>query len=437
MAKGIARLPICCAPYYMRRSGLGGRANLDRKRWALTASSCNNSSPFGKIAVGQLRYALQIGRLAEQTNGDRTTTILLGWNRYRAVSDEDIVGSLLDYLRSLTACRVLAYAEAPTRMTGGYDATIFRFSLQGAPDPFSGPLVLRLFQATVDARRAPCEAAVQNALAELGYPAPRVFIVEARIEPLGGPFLIMERMPGRALGSEFEGLSIKGLGQTLDILRQLPRNRRELLRLWDEAQTRLHNLTVSDFVDRVETAGFPGENFTFDSQFASLRASAEELGLHELRPAFDWLGVHRPESQTVVICHGDFQPLNILADHGRLTGVIDWVKATIADPAFDYGAALAIFATVPIRVTAGLRRGLRALMNNLARTHSRRCRSLPEGEAMLRYYQTFNCVLQLVTVGRNRVQGRTAHGVYNSPVGVANLIDHVHLLTGLNVSLRA
>jgi len=354
------------------------------------------------------------------------------------VSEEDIVRSLLDYLRSVTACPVLAYAEAPTRMSGGYDATILRFGLRGAPDPFSGPLVLRLFQATVDAQRAPREAAVQNALAELGYLAPRVLVAEARIEPLGGPFLIMERMPGRPLGSEFEGLSIKGIGQTLDILRRLPRIRREVLRLWDEAQTRLHTLPVSDFVDRVERAGFSGENFTFDSQFASMRVSAEELGLNQLRPAIDWLSFDRPSrSQTAVICHGDFQPLNILADHGRLTGVIDWVKATIADPAFDYGAVLAIFATVPMRVPAGLHRALRALMNNLARAHSRRCRSLPESEAMLRYYQIFNCVVQLVTVGRNRAQGRTAHGVYNSPVGVANLISHVHLLTGLNVSLPA
>jgi hypothetical protein len=62
---------------------------------------------------------------------------------------------------------------------------------------------------------------------------------------------------------------------------------------------------------------------------------------------------------------------------------------------------------------------------------------LPESEDALRYYQIFNCVVQLVTVGRNRAQGRTAHGVYNSPVGVANLIGHVHLLTGLNVSLPA
>jgi aminoglycoside phosphotransferase (APT) family kinase protein len=117
------------------------------------------------------------------------------------------------------------------------------------------------------------------------------------------------------------------------------------------AQTRLHNLPVSDFVDRVERAGFPGENFTLDSQLIGLRTSAEELGLNQLRPAIDWLSSNRPSRpQTAVICHGDFQPLNILADRGHLTGVLDWVKATIAEPAFDYGAAIAIFATVPIRV---------------------------------------------------------------------------------------
>lgn len=185
--------------------------------------------------------------------------------------DADLVRSLLDYLRSVTACPVLAYAEAPTLMSGGYDATILRFSLQSAPDPFSGPLVLRLFQATADAERATREAAVQNALAELGYLAPRVFIAEARIEILGGPFLIMERMPGRPLGSEFEGLGIRGLGHTLDVIRQLPRIRREILRLWDEAQTRLHSLPVSDFVDLVERAGLSGDNFTYDSQLSGLR----------------------------------------------------------------------------------------------------------------------------------------------------------------------
>jgi aminoglycoside phosphotransferase (APT) family kinase protein len=356
----------------------------------------------------------------------------------RVVSDEDIVRALLDYLRSATACPALAYAEAPTRMSGGYDATILRFSLEGAPESLSGPLVLRLFQATVDAQRAPREAAVQNALAGLGYPAPRVFVSEARAEALGGPFIIMERVPGRPLGSEFEGLSIKGLRQAFDTLRQLPRVRREMIRLWDEAQTRLQALPLKDFVNRIERAGISGETFTFDANFANLRAADEEFGLDGLRPAFDWLVEHRPKrSLSPVICHGDFQPLNVLADHGRLTGVIDWVKATIADPAFDYGAAMAILATVPIHVPAVLGRAMRAFMNNLARKHSSRCRTLPDGDAALRYYQVFNCMVQMVTVGRNRAQGKMTHGVYNSPVGVANLIEHVHRLSGIRVSLPA
>ncbi len=206
-----------------------------------------------------------------------------------AVTDEDIVRALLDYLRAAIARPALAYAEAPTRMSGGYDATILRFSLQDAPEALSGPLVLRLFQANVDAQRAPREAAVQNALAELGYPAPRVFVTEARVEALGGPFIIMERVPGRPLGSEFEGLSIKGFGQALNMVRQMPRVRREMIRLWDEAQTRLQALPVTDFVDRIERAGISGETLTFDANFASQRASVEEFGLDGLRPAIDWL----------------------------------------------------------------------------------------------------------------------------------------------------
>jgi aminoglycoside phosphotransferase (APT) family kinase protein len=245
----------------------------------------------------------------------------------------------------------------------------------------------------------------------------------------------MERVPGRVIGSELEGLSIKGFGQALSLLAQLPRIRREVLRFWDEAQTRLHALPIKDFVDLVASAGVPPENLTFASSFAGQRASVEEFGLSGLRPAVDWLTANTPRQSTPVVCHGDFHPSNVLVDNGRLTGVIDWVKATIAEPAFDYGAVMAIMATVPIRVPAGADRILRALMNNLARTHSRQCGTTPETEAALRYYQVFNCLVQLVTVGKSRAQGNLTQGAYNSPVGVANLVNHVNLLTGLTVSL--
>ena len=74
------------------------------------------------------------------------------------MTHEDIVRSLLAYLRSVTACADLAYDEAPARMSGGYDATILSFGLRGAPDPFSAPLVLQLFQPRSHGRRVrpPC-----------------------------------------------------------------------------------------------------------------------------------------------------------------------------------------------------------------------------------------------------------------------------------------
>ena len=254
------------------------------------------------------------------------------------------------------------------------------------------------------------------------------------IEPLGGPFLIMERMPGCPLGSEFEGLSIKGLGQTLNLVWQVPRIRREILRLWGEAQTRLHAVPAGEFVERLERAGIPGESLTFDSEFDRQRAFVQELDLKDLRPVVDWLMTNRPQAHGAVVCHGDFQPTNVLADNGRLTGVIDWVKATIAEPAFDYGAMITILATVPIRVSAGVHQPMRALMSNLARTHWRGSRSMPGGEAALRYYQVFNCLVQLVTVGKSRAQGNTTQGAYNSSVGVANLRGHVLWLTGIEIT---
>ena len=46
----------------------------------------------------------------------------------RAVTDKNVFRSLLYYMRSATARQGLAYAETPTRMSGGFDATILGFS---------------------------------------------------------------------------------------------------------------------------------------------------------------------------------------------------------------------------------------------------------------------------------------------------------------------
>lgn len=347
------------------------------------------------------------------------------------MTDAEISARLLEYLRARTGRPGLAYAERPVRMTGGYDAAIFRFHLLDAPSPFGGPLVLRLFQSGGDRGRAQREGAVQNGLAAQNYPAPRVFAAEEDAAVLGGAFLIMERMPGRPLGSGFEGLSLRGFGQTLALLSQVTRIRRDLLQLWDVAQERLHGLPVAPFLAHLEGAGISPKTLSFGACFEDMGATVEDLGLRDLVPAIDWLGAHRPsDTDAHVICHGDFQPFNVLADASGLTGVIDWTKTITADPAFDYGAVIAILATVPIRAPAGLNRPLRALMTHLAHAHSRRFRRLHPGrENALRYYQVFNCAVQLIAVAKARAQGRQEAGAYNSAAGVTNLSNYLRRLT--------
>jgi aminoglycoside phosphotransferase (APT) family kinase protein len=352
------------------------------------------------------------------------------------VTDADISTPLLNLLLEKTAGATLAYAEPPKRMTGGFDASIFSFRLNNAPAPFDGPLVLRVLRPSTPKGRALREAAVQNALAQSGYPAPRVFAVEDDASRFGGPFLIMERMPGRALGWQFEGLGAQGAAGTLRMLRQFPHVRREIIRLWAEAQTRLQTLPFATVLEHMKAQGLDPDSLSFEASIKDMRGEIATLRLDHLNPVFDWLEQHKPaEVSPRVLCHGDSQPFNVLTEDGKLSGVIDLGRAVIADPAYDYGAALATFATVPVRNPRALRFLLRYFLRGLSLAHTAVIRT-ERSASDLAYYQIVNCATQLVAVSRKRAQGDTTTGAYNSPDGMATLVRHIAMLGGPQLHLQ-
>src|SRR3989442_7693602 len=106
---------------------------------------------------------------------------------------------LLEHLRTEPHEPGVGYAEPLTPITGGYDTRIFAFGLSDAPEPFSIPLILRVLGSQHPPARALSERATQNAVAGLGYPAPRVLLASPDPTILGGAFLIMERLAGRPL----------------------------------------------------------------------------------------------------------------------------------------------------------------------------------------------------------------------------------------------
>src|SRR5215813_2681524 len=128
------------------------------------------------------------------------------------LDDSEIAKRLLHHLARAFECPDAVYLAGPARIQGGFDTTIFGFTLDRVPPPLQGPLILRLSHADADPARVKLETIVQNTLADMDFPAPPVMVTESDASILGGPFMVMRRVPGKPLGHAIEGF---GAGRSL------------------------------------------------------------------------------------------------------------------------------------------------------------------------------------------------------------------------------
>jgi aminoglycoside phosphotransferase (APT) family kinase protein len=328
---------------------------------------------------------------------------------------------LRDHLRDALREPRLELSEGPTHLTGGFDTQIFAFRLAPAPPAFSGPLILRLLDAHHDPGRVLSEQATQNVLADLGYPAPRVLLATIDARPLGGAFLIMERLAGQPLPKV-------GIAIMASVLAQL--------------QARLHDLDPVACPRGVTREGLEPKHLTFDAHLAHLADRASRGRLDGLAPGLEWLLRHRPPRPAPrAVCHGDFHPYNILMADGRPTGVLDWPHAIVTDPAFDVATTLTILKLVPMEI-AGLSTPLRWLVK-AARPllvggylrHYRRRRPLDRGK--LAYYEAAACMKTLVRAGelRGGLTGGRAPNVLFDSAYTERTLSHFRALTGITATL--
>ena len=323
---------------------------------------------------------------------------------------DEVARALLAHLRGALAAPALDLAAPASALSGGFDTEIFALTLRGAPPALSGPLVLRLSRPHHDPARVLREAATQNAVADLGYPAPRVLLASAEPHALGAPFMLMERLPGRPL---LEAGAI-GMGAVLAA-----------------AQARLHALDAAPLARALGAAG------TLDGYLETEAGRIARAKLDGLRPLLDWLRARQPRESATAICHGDFHPQNILVDGGRVTGVLDWPNAMVADPIFDVASTLNIVSFVSAGITslpAPVRWLLRAAQPILVRRYLASYRRLrPVDAARLAYYQVAAGLRALVRAGESRRRG-VLTGLDASPYAT-RLLAHACRVTGVEATL--
>ena len=347
--------------------------------------------------------------------------------------DSEIAARLLAHLAKRWQLGDLDYAEPLQPVSGGFDTAIFGFALKNAPSDACGRLILRLGREGSHPPRFALEAVTQNAMAEMGYPAPRVLVLETDTGPLGGPFLVMQRLAGRPLGQEFAAFVADPRRMA-----RLPSAFAAITRTWVEMQARLHQQPVAPLLRASADAGIDERMLTFDGQLARLAASIEDAGLTALLPAVAWLTTHQPDDRAAaVICHGDFHPLNIVADGDAASGVIDWANVVIAAPEMDVASAVANIATLPIKVPAVMRVPLRLLIATLLRRYVSAYRQFrPLDQARLRYYQVFRSMVQLQPAAASLLAGRSGGGAFHSHAGIRNLVGHIRAQGGPSLKLE-
>jgi aminoglycoside phosphotransferase (APT) family kinase protein len=342
------------------------------------------------------------------------------------VLDRAVGTRLLEFLRGEFRDAALGYAEPPVPMLGGFDARIYGFRLEARTEALAKPLVLRVLRESHGAAQAKFEAAVHNGVAELGFPAPRALATCTDTEILGRVFVVMERVPGRNM---LDAMFRPGFQRLPAMLAR--------------AQAALHGCDATHFrafVDRCADAARIG---TVDRDLQQVEVSIRRASLEGLSSTQRWLVEHKPrESESPVICHGDFHPLNVLVSGRDVTGVVDWSWVHLADPEYDVGATVALFTQGPVEMPAFIRPIIGSIRRGMMRAYLRayaRERSLELDRVS--YYEALRCLGFLVEAGEKLQQaaGIVAPDMKPSAFGQPHvrrsIIERLRQLTGTTPSL--
>lgn len=293
----------------------------------------------------------------------------------------EVEAALKQYVADKLNISGIVYMEPPAPLGRGMDTRIYSFHLnaEGLGPKWSAPLVLRLYTSEDQAEKAQKEADVQTFAASQGFPAVEPLLIDRQAAEFDLPIMVMPRVAGEPM---------------LDLATSSPLKVGSLLRQMADLQVALHALP---------TAGCPLERGTPLVERKLLELRGDHTGDEDQARALEWLEQHKATVATeeVVLCHGDFHPLNILVDESGTATVLDWSDASLGDRHFDVARSVLIFWIAPIIAESTLERvALRASRGYLQWQYLRSYRRLyPIDDRRLGYWKALHALgaWQLVT----------------------------------------
>jgi aminoglycoside phosphotransferase (APT) family kinase protein len=342
-----------------------------------------------------------------------------------AVVKPGVEANLLQFLRSHLGDEGLDYAVPPRRFAQGMFSDVRSFALNRGPQEWTAPLVLRMLPRDAAPEQLTLETAVQNGLARLGMPAPYVLLCHDRVETLGRMFMVMERRPG--------GPVLRGVRWDL-FARSLPK----LMATWPgtvaSIASDLHACDPDAVLAEAKARGLDSVHLSSERHLRFIEDRFSRLDVPGVGPSLQWLRNGQPDPPTrSSIVHGDLWPANVLQQGRRLTGVVDWERASLGDPALDIGFAKVglTLLPAPAQVPAPIRQAIHAAGRSMATRLEELYRlGHPLPPERVEYYEALRCALELAIVAHRRANRRPDQGPSGWDQGADALSRHFFDLTG-------
>ena len=204
-------------------------------------------------------------------------------------------------------------------ITDGWETDIYSFDMERSlnGERIAEKLVLRLYSGPWAKEKADTEFNLLQRLYQVGYPVPKVSLLEENSTYLGAPFIIMERIEGHQMWSLMDN----------------PQSKLDFFGMFSQLFYDLHQLDWRRLVEN------PDRYLDLDSKSAALQwiekyeSRIRKINRPELLEIVDWLKVEIDNIafEELSATHNDFHPNNILIDHDGNPFVIDWTAASLHD----------------------------------------------------------------------------------------------------------
>jgi aminoglycoside phosphotransferase (APT) family kinase protein len=212
-----------------------------------------------------------------------------------------------------------------SQISTGWESVVYAFDAEYGPpkERQCEELILRIYPGEDAWDKSAHEFRGMRQLHEVGYPVPRVLILERENSPFDKPFVIMERIAGEMLWP---------------LLFNAPEGgNQELLTLFCRLFVELHSLEWGRFINDGTFPDVENPYAFIDYELSGGRAFFVHFPMTGFLPLFEWLEqrrdqvpCHRPS-----LIHWDFHPGNILLCEDKSAVVIDWTQLSISDYRFD------------------------------------------------------------------------------------------------------